>query len=398
MARPEALIRMVGFEEAVRDHTGGQPKVHRRDYLPDGAIPVIDQGHSFVAGYTNDKRALFEGDLPVVLFGDHTLTFKYVDFPFALGADGVKALSIKDAFCPKYLFYYWQSHNIQSQGYSRHFKFLKEIELPLIPLSEQRRVVKLLDQAEALPKRHVEASAKAARILPALFYKIFGDPATNSKRWPTAALEELAEIGTELIDPNQSPYLDLVHIGAEQIEKETGRILAPTLVRNSHLRSGKFYFTAAHVLYSKIRPYLNKVAFPRCEGICSADIYPIRPRDSRLSNWYIVALLRSPAFLAYARVHSDRLRIPKLNREQLGAFVTPIPSTQPLGLFDTLAEQVEDLARDQFDQSNRIAMLFNTLLYRAFTGDLTAKWREAHMKQLLAEMQEQEKLLGIPRC
>ena len=79
------LIRkMVSFNCAVKDRTGGQYKVLKRDYLPHGQIPVIDQGQKFIAGYTNNHEAIYKGELPVVLFGDHTLAFKYVDFPFGL--------------------------------------------------------------------------------------------------------------------------------------------------------------------------------------------------------------------------------------------------------------------------------------------------------------------------
>ena len=208
-------------------------------------------------------------------------------------------------------------------------------------------------------------------------------------------MDAVAEIGTQLVDPNQPQFLDLPHIGGEQIEKETGRVLSPKLVRDSDLRSDKFHFTSEYILYSKIRPYLNKVAFPRFEGVCSADIYPIRPRDGRLSHWYLVALLRSPAFLAYAKVHSERLRMAKLNREQLGAFPTPLPDSALLEVFERRSSQVQSLEKARFEQVDRISTLFNVLLYRAFSGDLTAKWRETHTKELLAEMEAQAKSLEV---
>jgi type I restriction enzyme S subunit len=268
---------------------------------------------------------------------------------------------------------------------------LAKIPLPL--LSEQRRIVEILDQADDLRKNRAEADAKAARILPALFYKMFGDPITNPKGWATTNLDEVADIGTQLVNPNDPNFLDLPHIGGEQIEKDTGRILSPRLVRDSDLRSSKFHFTSDHILYSKIRPYLNKVAYPRFNGVCSADIYPIRPKDGRVSHWYLIALLRSPAFLAYARIHSERLRMAKLNREQLGAFTTPLPSPTALEIFENQANQIELLEKVRFEQTDRVTTLFNVLLQRAFKGEVTSKWREAHMKELLVEMEEQTKTL-----
>ena len=82
----------VPFDRALTDETGGQRKILRRDYLRSGSLPVIDQGQTSIAGYTNDPNMAYNGSLPVILFGDHTRIFKYVNFPFALGADGVKVL------------------------------------------------------------------------------------------------------------------------------------------------------------------------------------------------------------------------------------------------------------------------------------------------------------------
>ena len=115
----------VPFSVAVIDATGGNTKIQRKDFLPVGQLPVIDQGQEDVAGYTNDMAAAYSGDLPVVLFGDHTRAFKYVDHPFALGADGVKVLTPHPGFSAKFLYYYFLSCDIPSRGYSRHFKFLK---------------------------------------------------------------------------------------------------------------------------------------------------------------------------------------------------------------------------------------------------------------------------------
>ncbi len=82
----------------------------------------------------------------------------------------------------------------------------------------------------------------------------------------------------------------------------------------------------ADVLYSKIRPALNKVAAPEFKGICSADIYPIRPYNHDLRRDYLLYLLRSEAFLAYATRHSARSKIPKVNREALLAYAALIPT------------------------------------------------------------------------
>jgi type I restriction enzyme, S subunit len=266
------------------------------------------------------------------------------------------------------------------------------ISLPL--LSEQRRIVEILDQAGHLRKLSAQAKDKAEHILPALFIKMFGDPATNTSMWPKQPFSALVEIGTKLVDPTQSEFSDFPHIGGEQIEKNSGRILDYKLVKDSDLRSSKFIFSEKHILYSKIRPYLNKVAFPQFKGLCSADIYPLLPKHPAITPWYLVAALRTQAFLSYALTCSNRLRMPKLNKEQLGAFLLSVPDMKTVAIFEDQAELIAKMILHRAKVNEQTESLFLILLHRAFSGNLTAAWREAHMKELLVEMEQQTKALN----
>jgi len=281
----------------------------------------------------------------------------------------------------------------KSRSRIKPFQLLQQqIQLPT--LTEQNRIVEILNQAEALTKLRTEADEKAERILPTLYYNMFEDPLKNPNKLPVEPLENLVRIGTRLVDPNGSKFRNLPHIGGEHIEKRTGKILPFELVKDSQLKSNKFHFQGFHILYSKIRPYLNKVAFPQFEGVCSADIYPLEVIDNRISPRYLISLLRSDAFLAYAKIHSERLRMPKLNQDQLGSYPVPIPSRSSLEAFDRYSEELTltDLHREK--SRKMITTLFSQLMYKAFNGNLTQAWREAHMKEILQEMETQTKYLG----
>jgi type I restriction enzyme S subunit len=154
------------FELAVDVISDKSKRVKQSTYLPSGKLPVIDQGQDFIGGYTDDEGMAFEGELPVILFGDHTLSIKYVDRPFAVGAEGVKILKPSGGFDPKYLYYLLRSLQIPSRGYSRHFQFLRKFHFPRAPEGQQKQIVaeiekqfSRLDEAVANLKR-VKANLK----------------------------------------------------------------------------------------------------------------------------------------------------------------------------------------------------------------------------------------------
>ena len=97
-----------GFEDCIdKERISRDIKIPQGKYKKVGRYPIVDQGASFVAGYTDDKSKLYSGCLPVIVFGDHTRIFKFVDFSFSLGADGTKLIQPKDFLDPKYFYYYY---------------------------------------------------------------------------------------------------------------------------------------------------------------------------------------------------------------------------------------------------------------------------------------------------
>src|ERR1035441_8439643 len=79
------------FEDCIEPVTYSQ-KIQRKDFLDEGAYPVVSQEENFINGYWDNESDLFKVTSPLVVFGDHTKVLKYVDFDFVLGADGVKIL------------------------------------------------------------------------------------------------------------------------------------------------------------------------------------------------------------------------------------------------------------------------------------------------------------------
>ena len=135
-------------------------KVKTSQYFKKGKYAIIDQGQSKIAGYTNDEFILIpKGEY--VLYGDHTCTVKYVNFRFAQGADGLKILKTEQLLT-KYLYYALSNFNIKNNEYKRHWSIVKEIYIPVPPISVQREIVRILDSFTSL-EAELEAELEARR-------------------------------------------------------------------------------------------------------------------------------------------------------------------------------------------------------------------------------------------
>ena len=129
-----------------RDRTGTISKVPKSSYKEVGRLPVVDQGQDQIAGYVDDYELQYRGRLPVIVFGDHTRKFKYVDFPFVAGADGTRLIAPSiDRVDVRFFYYALCNMTLKNLGYSRHFKLLKE-QVVRFPenLAEQRKIAAIL--------------------------------------------------------------------------------------------------------------------------------------------------------------------------------------------------------------------------------------------------------------
>ena len=175
---------MAIFTDVICDVTKEGRKLPTSEYKDSGLYPIIDQGQNDIAGYTDETTGLFS-DVPAIIFGDHTRVIKYVDAPFFIGADGVKILKAKDNKANyKFLYYALSAAKIPNTGYNRHFKWLKEIDIPTYSEQEQEKSVSELDKTVALIELRTEQLDKLNELVKSRFIEMFGDPITNNKNLP----------------------------------------------------------------------------------------------------------------------------------------------------------------------------------------------------------------------
>jgi len=163
-----------GFEECInKERILRNIKIPQGKYKKVGRYPIVDQGARFVAGYTDDKSKLYSGCLPVIVFGDHTRIFKFVDFSFSLGADGIKLIQPKNLLNPKYFYYYLCSLTIESKGYNRHYKYLKEKIIAFPEKTEQRKIAFVLSKTQQAIEQQDRIIETTRELKKSLMNKLF---------------------------------------------------------------------------------------------------------------------------------------------------------------------------------------------------------------------------------
>ena len=140
--------------------------------------------------------------------------------------------------------------------------------------------------------------------------------------WKWARFLSVVNIATNLVQP--ADYQDYIHVAPDNIEKGNGHLLECKTVKQDKVTSANHLFKKGQVLYSKIRPLLRKAVIAPFDGLCSADMYPL---DTRLDSQYLLHYILSDAFnLQIATAMSSRVKMPKINQDELSKVLIPIPS------------------------------------------------------------------------
>ncbi|MBS6708798.1 MAG: restriction endonuclease subunit S [Blautia sp.] len=225
-----------------------------------------------------------------------------------------------------------------------NWRDLKTLEFELPDLATQRKLAETLWSINDTMETYKKLIAATDELVKSQFMEQFGDPVKNERGYPVLPFAAFASIDAQMTT-DYAKYADYPHIGIDSIEKDTGRLRGYRTVAEDGVKSGKYVFTKDHIIYSKIRPNLNKVALPTFDGLCSADAYPILPNTEICNKSYLAYVLRSQWFLSYIIPLSGRTNMPKANREQINGFTWSLP---PLDLQEQFATLVQQSDKSKF--------------------------------------------------
>ena len=348
-----------------------------------GDIPYY--GASGIVDYIADY--IFDEDLLLVSEDGANLLAR--TYPIAFSITGktwvnnhAHVLRFNQIITQRFVEYYLNSISLQPyvSGMAQpklNQKALNSIPIPMPPIAEQKRIVAILDEAFEGCDRAIRNTEKNLANARELFESYLNAIFTQKgDEWEEKKLEDICSITSKLVDPRQSDFLDLPHIGAGNIIPLTGGIIEVKTAREEELKSGKFLFDETMVLYSKIRPYLMKACRPDFSGLCSADVYPLLPNDGQLDRDFLFHLLMSRNFTDYAISGSDRAGMPKVNRDHLFRYSIWIPNLleqiKIVQKIDEIARETQRLETIYRQKLAALKELKQSILQKAFTGELTA--------------------------
>ena len=235
----------------------------------------------------------------------------------------------------------------------------------LPPYEKQCEIAEVLDKVTSLISLRKQQLAKLDELVKARFVEMFGDFKSNSKGWSTVKFDDFAKIDGNMTT-DYKKYADYPHIGIDSIEKGTGALKGYRTVKEDGVVSGKYIFTPQHIIYSKIRPNLNKVALPDFEGLCSADAYPILPNPKNCNRIFLALAMRSDYFLDYILQFSARTNLPKVNRKEIAGFSMPLPPLSLQNDFATFVERVDQQKQTVQQSLEKLELVKKALMQEYF--------------------------------
>ncbi len=210
--------------------------------------------------------------------------------------------------------------------------------------------------------------------------------------WAWASLGDITDFVRHQVVPSDQPEKYFNYLSIENIESNTGRLVGFAPTRGDDIRSAKLAFTTRDMLYSRLRPYLNKVHLPTFDGISATDLLPIRPK-SGISREFVAQFLRTRAVVQYAKQRMRGIQLPRLAVGDLGSLRVPVPpSSEQRRISVKIGHLFQELsaAKQALHRIPPIMKRFRrSVLSKAFRGELTERdssYRPA--EELLQQVRE----------
>tara|TARA_R110002050_G_scaffold200755_2_gene335774 strand:- start:1182 stop:2285 length:1104 start_codon:yes stop_codon:yes gene_type:complete len=344
--------------------------VSNTNYNNNYETPVLTPGKSFILGYTSETTGVYT-DVPVIIFDDFTTAFKYVDFPFKVKSSAMKILKANSGeYDIKFIYYLMKTLNFEAKEHKRYWisKYSKQNVL-IPPLNQQKKIAAILDAADAYRQKTKALIDKYDQLSQSLFLEMFGD----IRQFPRKALKEC----TSFIDyrgksPNKSesgiPLLTAKNVKPGYISPEPREFIPEDdyvswMVRGFPKTGDVLFTTEAPLGQAAILPKYDKVAIAQ-RLIC------LQP-DESLNPTFLLHTILSLYFQHELNKRSTGSTAKGIRSKELAKIEIPIPPIKTQSDFARHIYSIDEQKKYVDDNYKKSENLFNSLLQKAFKGELT---------------------------
>ena len=327
-------------------------KLTTSTYLVDGRFPIIDQSQSYICGWTNDDEAVITRPLPVIVFGDHTCVLKFVNRPFAQGADGVKILTASRRVSTLYLYHQLTYRPVVMEEYKRHFSVLKDkvVCFPDPKSGEQQKIADCLgslDDLIAAEGRKLETLQQHKQGLMQELFPLPGEtrPRLRFPEFEDAPDWEEVTLGTLLDRPPDYgvnaaavPFSESLptYIRITDINDD-GQFASRARVSVDIDATDEQYLEDGDIVLARTGASVGKSYRYREEDgrlVYAGFLIRVRPSPERLLSQFLAAYLSTWSYWDWVRLTSERSGQPGVNATEYASIPLPLPPDRR-----TLAEQ-----------------------------------------------------------
>ncbi|ERH31010.1 type I restriction modification DNA specificity domain protein [Alloscardovia omnicolens F0580] len=248
----------------------------------------------------------------------------------------------KDNVLPEYLYYVVRHMHLEKYFTGAtiphiYFKDYKNEEFSLDSLNKQNEIVQTLAKIEkSIETRQIEIKL-LDELIKARFVEMFGSPVSNPKKWQVEAMNDVAPI----VNYAGSLGDDVWLLNLDMVEAQTGEIIEYLIVSKEMVGNSTCTFDTTNVLYSKLRPYLNKVVIPDRCGYATSELLPLKPLPTKLNREYLTFLLRTDDFVKLISAKVTGAKMPRVSMKDFKNFDVPIPPLSLQNEFAAFVSQVD---------------------------------------------------------
>ena len=241
-------------------------------------------------------------------------------------------------------------------------EYLENIEVPIISLEKQKKLIKILENIDIFIGKNKQIKTELKFLNKSLFTRMFGDIKTNDKNWEIKKLKELVEIKSYRINEN----LDSIWLlNLEDIEPNTGKLIRKREISFENIPNSTISFNEDYILYSKLRPYLNKVFLPYEKGVGTSELVPLLPKKI-INKIFLVEYLRNDKVVDFLSQKVSGAKMPHIIMKEFQDLNLIVPSIELQNKFAERVEKIEKLSFEIEKSIKEAENLYNSLMNKYF--------------------------------